>query len=206
MLNYFYNKRIAVGIDEVGRGAMAGPVVAGLVLIPNALKNTKAGYFLTEVKDSKLLTKAKREELAKLIHNTCQVVIKESSVALIDEINILQASLSAMAKCLQEIESNIHIDMALIDGNKLPSSENIKTPMQTVVKGDNKYIEIACASIVAKVYRDNLMTNLANDYPDYNWQNNSGYVTKAHKEALFKYGVTIHHRKSFAPVKNILQS
>ena len=183
---------ITAGIDEVGRGPLAGPVVAACVHIPDV-----SMPWLTEVTDSKKLTKKKRETLAALIQQHCVWSIAEISPQEIDDINILQATMKAMTQCANDLSESL--DMIYVDGNRLPP--NLPCDADAVIKGDSKIKEIACASIIAKVYRDNLMQQLAKKFPHYGWETNSGYGSKKHIEAIEKYGVTIHHRLSFAPIK-----
>lgn len=189
--------KIIAGIDEVGRGPLAGPVVAACVHVPDLSLS-----WLSEVTDSKRLTKAKREKLSPLIHEHCICSIAEISPQEIDEINILQATFRAMEAAARDLP--ITPDFIYIDGNKIPS--NIKIDAEAVIKGDSKIKEIGCASIIAKVYRDKLMEQLGNEFPHYGWDTNSGYGTKKHIEGIQKYGVTTHHRHSFAPVRNHKES
>jgi ribonuclease HII len=181
------------GVDEVGRGPLAGPVVAAAVildpeLIPEGLD------------DSKKLSAKKRQMLAGIIRQTAQVSIGQASVDEIDYNNILQASLLAMTRAVQGLE--IQPDYLLIDGNQTP--KGLRMPMQTVVKGDTLSQSIAAASIVAKIWRDQLMVDLAQQHPGYGWETNMGYGSKSHMSALQKYGPTPHHRRSFKPVHNML--
>ena len=179
------------GIDEVGRGPLAGPVSAAAVIldparIPHGLR------------DSKALTAARREALAAEIMATAQVCIATASVAEIDRLNILQASLLAMARAAAGLNADYH----LIDGNKIPAA--LQGRAEWIVKGDALCLSIAAASIVAKVSRDRDMVDLAQQHPGYGWERNAGYPTPEHLAALQKLGVTPAHRRSFAPVHNIL--
>lgn len=181
------------GIDEVGRGPLAGPVTAAAVILdPN---NIPEG-----LNDSKKLSAKKRAALAAQIHASAHVSIVHVEVAEIDALNILQASLVAMERAAAGLPKKP--DFALIDGNKTP--RNLCCPSQTVVKGDGKSLSIAAASIVAKEARDTLMVDLAQQFPGYGWEKNAGYPSKQHKQALLDLGVTPHHRRSFKPVHNIL--
>lgn len=182
--------RIA-GIDEVGRGPWAGPVVVAAVILDP--QNIPDG-----LNDSKALSPKKREALATLIHQMAEVSIVEISVEDIDRINILAASLLGMERAAANLKS----DFALIDGNKLPAG--LHCPGETIIKGDAKSASIAAASIVAKTYRDALMADLAQQFPGYGWESNAGYGTKAHKIGLQNLGVTPHHRRSFKPIHNML--
>ncbi len=184
--------RIA-GVDEVGRGPLAGPVVAAAVVlnldvVPDGLN------------DSKKLTAKRRAKLEDLIRETADVAIAEASVEEIDELNILRASHLAMERAVAAL--NPAPDYLLIDGNMIP--KNLKQPSQAVIKGDARSVSIAAASIVAKNWRDRLMVDLAQQHPGYGWETNAGYPSKQHREALQNLGVTPHHRRSFKPVHNIL--
>lgn len=178
-------KRI-MGLDEVGRGCLAGPVVAAGVIFPENIQ-------ITGIKDSKKLSKKDREGLvdeikAKALYWT----IQEGDIALIDEINILWASIETMRKCAEF--KNAKADYLLVDGNRFAAS---LIPHKCIIKGDDNSLSIAAASILAKVYRDDLMLELHRKYPEFDWINNVGYPTKKHKTALLEYGFTKHHRKSF---------
>ncbi len=184
--------RIA-GVDEVGRGPLAGPVVAAAVVlnldvVPDGLN------------DSKKLTAKRRAKLEDLIRETADVAIGEASVEEIDELNILRASHLAMERAVAAL--NPAPDYLLIDGNMIP--KHLKQPSQVVIKGDARSVSIAAASIVAKNWRDRLMVDLAQQHPGYGWETNAGYPSKQHREALQNLGVTPHHRRSFKPVHNIL--
>ncbi|MEZ5813458.1 MAG: ribonuclease HII [Alphaproteobacteria bacterium] len=184
------------GLDEVGRGPLAGPVVAACVYIPQGCYTLP---FIPEIKDSKKLSHGKLEELYALITQHCAWAVAEKSPAEIDEMNILQASLEAMKDALSALDKEFA--HALVDGNKLP---RLPCPATAVVKGDSKSTSIAAASIVAKVTRDRMMKKLHEEHPHYGWDSNVGYPSKAHLEGIDAYGITEHHRKSFAPVKNFL--
>ena len=184
---------VIAGVDEVGRGPLAGPVTAAAVILDPL--NIPEG-----MNDSKKLSAKKREGLFDQILATAQVSIVHVSVEEIDEINILQASLVGMVRAVDGLGQCP--DHVLIDGNKIP--KGLTTPATAVVKGDAKSLSIAAASIVAKITRDRLMHELANQFPGYGWEKNAGYPTKIHQEALVKLGVTPHHRRSFGPVHKIL--
>ncbi len=186
------------GLDEVGRGPLAGPVVAACVIIP---KNKRKLDFIESIKDSKKLSEKKREDLYRRITEELPYSISEITPEEIDEINILQASLKAMKIAHDCFEG---IDHALVDGNKAP--KDLYSHAITVIKGDAKSKSIAAASIVAKVYRDNIMCKLDALYPCYGWRKNSGYPTAQHREAIKAHGITPHHRKSFAPVRRFIES
>lgn len=181
------------GVDEVGRGPLAGPVVAAAVVLDR--ENIPAG-----LNDSKKLTAARRDAVYDMIMQTADVCIAEASVAEIDSHNILRASHIAMVRAVQGLA--VAPDHVLIDGNMIPSGLTISA--ETVIKGDARSLSIAAASIVAKVWRDRHMVDLAQQFPGYGWEKNAGYPTVAHKSALMTLGVTPHHRRSFKPVHNIL--
>ncbi len=187
---------IVAGADEVGRGPLAGPVVAGAVILPAALPASLA----KEVNDSKALTPKKREKLFPLIEEHCIWAVAEASVAEIDSINILQASLLAMQRAIEKLGIAVHT--ALIDGNKIPRLPCKAVP---IIKGDAHSLSIAAASIMAKVTRDRLMQRLHEEFPHYGWAGNAGYPTPDHLAALMVHGVTPHHRQSFAPVRKALE-
>lgn len=180
-----------VGVDEAGRGPLAGPVTAAAVRLDPA--RIPAG-----LADSKVLSAARREALFAELLAMADVSVAHASVEEIDELNILRASHLAMERAV----AGLRADFALIDGNLLPRGLTI--PAQAIVKGDAKSLSIAAASICAKVTRDRVMVDLAQQYPGYGWAGNAGYPTKAHLAALLNLGVTPAHRRSFRPVHNIL--
>ena len=184
--------RIA-GVDEVGRGPLAGPVVAAAVVLDP--KQVPAG-----LNDSKKLTAVMRAGLSAALLESAEVGVGIATVAEIDDLNILRASHLAMVRALDALVCPP--DHALIDGNLIP--RELTLPATPIIKGDGKSLSIAAASIVAKVQRDALMVDLAQQFPGYGWDHNMGYPTKAHREALQDLGVTPHHRRSFKPVHNIL--
>lgn len=190
------NGAFIAGVDEVGRGPLAGPVVAAAVILHADLPDA----LLHGINDSKALSLEKREKLFPLIQQHAVFAIAESSVAEIDSINILQASLLAMQRAVAALGAAC--DLALIDGNKAPK---LSCPALTIVKGDAKSLSIAAASILAKVTRDRLMCDLHREYPHYGWDGNAGYPTPQHLAGLQSHGVTPHHRTSFAPVRKILE-
>jgi ribonuclease HII len=177
---------ITVGIDEVGRGALAGPVVACAVIL-------KVGFFSDLVIDSKKIEAKKRLSVAKLLmENLLDYGIGIVCPLVIDKINILRATKQAMHLALSSIK--IKYDFVIIDAVPL---KNLETPFASPIKGEDKYIEVAAASIIAKVYRDNLLEGLHKDYPQYDWINNKGYGTKKHIDSIKKYGITPLHRRTF---------
>tara|TARA_Y100000739_G_scaffold140507_1_gene121134 strand:+ start:957 stop:1586 length:630 start_codon:yes stop_codon:yes gene_type:complete len=181
------------GVDEVGRGPLAGPVVAAAVILnPN---NIPKG-----LSDSKKLSKKRREELFLSIVEVATYSVGAASVKEIDELNILYATHLAMIRAIKGLSKKPgHI---LIDGNMVPKDLNI--PASHVIRGDNKSVSIAAASIVAKVSRDKMMVDLGQHFRGYAWEKNAGYPTKAHISAIKTLGVTPHHRVSFRPIHNIL--
>ncbi len=190
---YAKGARWIAGVDEVGRGPLAGPVVAAAVILDREA--------LPEgLNDSKKLNAARREALAEVIHAQAVVSIAEASVEEIDQINILQATFLAMRRAIAGLSQKP--DHLLIDGNRLPP--DLPCPATTIIKGDGKSPSIAAASIVAKTWRDHVMKMNAQQYPGYGWETNAGYPTKCHKSALRNLGVTPHHRRSFKPVHDIL--
>ena len=182
-----------VGVDEVGRGPLAGPVVAAAVILDP--QNIPAG-----LNDSKKLTAKKREALFDAIMTKADVCIAEATVAEIDAHNILRASHIAMVRAVAGLAHPA--DHALIDGNMVPDDLTISS--ETIIKGDGRSLSIAAASIVAKVWRDRHMVDLAQQFPGYGWDKNAGYPTAQHKLGLERLGVTPHHRRSFKPIHNIL--
>lgn len=187
LLPYLEANRIEAGCDEVGRGCLAGPVVAAAVILPSAYRNSW-------IQDSKKLSKQIREELFQEIKGAALGwAIAEASVAEIDQINILQASFLAMERAIQQLP--LVPEHLLIDGNRWKSS--LPYPYTCVIKGDGKFAAIAAASILAKVYRDELMEKLAQDFPHYGWEQNAGYPTQKHREGIQSHGSCEWHRKSF---------
>jgi ribonuclease HII len=180
------------GVDEVGRGPLAGPVTAAAVILDPA--NIPDG-----LNDSKMLSRKKREALEPLIFANAEVSIAHATVEEIDEINILRASHLAMERAIAGLG---RVDHALIDGNMIP--RGLIIPATTIIKGDARSLSIAAASIVAKICRDRIMVGLAQQYPGYGWDTNAGYGSKSHISALHRLGVTPHHRRSFKPVHNML--
>lgn len=197
------HKGWVAGIDEAGRGPLAGPVVAACVFIGAA---DKAAPFWSGIQDSKKLSLIRREALYTHITQTLSYGVGVVDAPRIDEINILQATMEAMGLAYQQasIQADQRASMVLIDGNRVPS-DLYHVPAQAVVKGDDRCLAIAAASIVAKVTRDRIMRSLHQAYPAYCWAQNAGYGTKAHKQALQEFGPTPHHRRSFKPVRDCLK-
>lgn len=188
-----------IGTDEVGRGCLAGPVVAAAVMLPDIDENSQLAESLCELNDSKKLTPAQRERLAAIIQSVSVYAIEEASVSEIDEINILQASLLAMRRAMSKVKASIPDllpTLVLVDGNKAMNDvEHLQTP---VIQGDSSSACIAAASIIAKVYRDKLMHELSQRHPEYDWHQNKGYASRAHREALKRLGMTSYHRRLFS--------
>ncbi len=183
---------MTAGVDEVGRGSLIGPVYAAAVILNKSI-NKKL------LKDSKILSKKKREKLFILIKKNSVWAIGKASVKEIERINILHASLLAMKRAIEKLKKKP--SLVLIDGNKLPDLKNYN--LKYVIKGDQKIPSISAASIVAKVSRDRFITTLSKKFKNYGWDTNSGYGTKKHLNALKKFGVTKHHRKTFSPILNL---
>ena len=185
-------KLITAGVDEVGRGCLAGPVVSAAVILKKSIK-------LKLLKDSKKITFNKREEVSEHIKKNSYYAIGVACVEEILNLNILQASLLSMKRAIDRLK--VKPGLTLIDGNFAPKGlKNYKT----IVNGDEKIKVISAASIIAKVYRDRFMISLAKKFSNYAWERNFGYGTKAHLEGLKKFGITSHHRKGFKPVHKIL--
>lgn len=184
---------IICGIDEVGRGPWAGPVVAAAVILGKG--------FPDGMDDSKKIKEPKREILFDQISATCAVGVGIVEAKVIDDINILNATKLAMQKAFEALPDKP--DVALVDGNQPPE---LPCQIEAVIKGDSKSLSIAAASIIAKVTRDRIMAELANDHPAYAWESNKGYGTKAHQEGLASSGATEHHRRSFAPIRKLLEA
>jgi ribonuclease HII len=185
-LNYS-TLRFEAGTDEAGRGCLSGPVVAAAVILPADFKNEM-------LNDSKQLSEKKRRLLRPIIEKEAlsygiSFVYQEE----IDEINILNASILAMHKSLDEL--SLRPEFIIVDGNRFKNYQEV--PHQTIVKGDTKYLSIAAASILAKTYRDDYMEKLHLEFPHYNWAKNKGYPTKEHRQAIREFGSTNHHRLSF---------
>ena len=184
---HYYEGKIEAGCDEAGRGCLAGSVYAAAVILPD-------GYQNELLNDSKQLSEKKRYQLREIIERDAVawavgVVTPEE----IDKINILNASILAMHRALDQLK--VRPEAIIVDGNRFKKYQNI--PHTTIVKGDGKYLAIAAASILAKTYRDVYMNGLAEEYPQYDWLSNKGYPTKKHREAIKQFGITPYHRKSY---------
>ena len=197
MLSILEEKKISnfiVGVDEVGRGPLAGPVVSAAVILPLDF-NYKC------LNDSKKLSKVKREKVFEILKTKSKFKLGIAEVDEIDKINILQASLISMKRAVDQFDLPKDHKI-LVDGPWSFDKTNQK--IITKIKGDAKYPSIAAASIIAKVYRDQIMSNLSKNFVQYSWDTNSGYGTQKHLKAIKEHGITVHHRKSFAPIHKIL--
>lgn len=189
---YFDKSLLEAGCDEAGRGCLAGPVFAAAVILPKESK--KELKVLAKVNDSKKISHELRMELRPVIEKIAlSFAVGICSVEEIDEINILNASFKAMHKAISKLE--FEPEFLLIDGNRFNKYKKIQH--QCIIEGDGKYLSIACASILAKTYRDDYMNSLHESFPKYGWNQNKGYGTRAHRFAIEQYGATEHHRKSF---------
>lgn len=188
MLKLAFSKdKIEVGCDEAGRGCLAGPVFAAAVILPGNFKNDL-------LNDSKQLSEKKRNLLREVIEKEAlSWAVAQVDQEKIDEINILNASYLAMHRALDQLKHDF--ELILVDGNRFTPYKNIQH--QCIIKGDGKFASIAAASILAKTHRDEFMEKIAKKFPHYQWEKNKGYPTKAHREAIKKYGICDYHRKSF---------
>lgn len=187
LLDHYYEGKVEAGCDEAGRGCLAGSVYAAAVILP-------VGYQNELLNDSKQLTEKRRYELREIIQRDAVawavgIVTPEE----IDKINILNASILAMHRALDQLQ--VRPEAVIVDGNRFKKYKDL--PHTTIVKGDGKYLSIAAASILAKTYRDDYMNQLAEEYPQYDWRSNKGYPTKRHREAIRQYGTTPYHRMSY---------
>lgn len=185
--SHYYEGKIEAGCDEAGRGCLAGSVYAAAVILPEDYQNEL-------LNDSKQLTEKKRYQLREIIERDAVawavgIVTPEE----IDKINILNASILAMHRALDQLK--VRPEAVIVDGNRFKKYQDL--PHTTIVKGDGKYLAIAAASILAKTYRDDYMNGLAKEYPQYDWLSNKGYPTKKHREAIKQFGITPYHRKSY---------
>ena len=183
----YYKGKVEAGCDEAGRGCLAGSVFAAAVILPESYQNEL-------LNDSKQLTEKKRYQLREMIERDAVawavgIVTPEE----IDKINILNASILAMHRALDQLK--VRPEAVIVDGNRFKKYKDL--PHTTIVKGDGKYLSIAAASILAKTYRDDYMNQLAEEYPPYDWKSNKGYPTKKHRDAIRQFGITPYHRKTF---------
>ena len=193
LASHYYEGKVEAGCDEAGRGCLAGSVYAAAVIFPENYQNE-------ELNDSKKLTDKRRKQLREIIQRDAVawavgIVTPEE----IDKINILNASILAMHRALDQLK--VRPEAVIVDGNRFKPYQSL--PHTTIVKGDGKYLSIAAASILAKTYRDDYMDKLAEEYPQYDWLSNKGYPTKKHREAIRQYGITPYHRKTFN-IKNCI--
>lgn len=193
--SHYYQGKVEAGCDEAGRGCLAGSVYAAAVILPEDYQNK-------ELNDSKQLTDKRRKELRKIIERDAVAwAVGVVTPDEIDRINILNASILAMHRALDQLK--VRPEAIIVDGNRFKpyhpvvDGSAVDIPYTTIVKGDGKYLSIAAASILAKTYRDDYMDQLALEYPQYDWKQNKGYPTKKHREAIREYGITPFHRKTF---------
>lgn len=187
LLSSFTKDKTEAGCDEVGRGCLAGPVVAAAVILPK-------GYRHSLLNDSKQLSKHKREVVRRdILRDAIAYAIAEIDNHEVDKLNVLKASIAGMHRALDQLSKEP--ELILVDGNKFYPYHEV--PHHCIIKGDGKYMSIAAASVLAKTHRDALMEKLAFSHPEYSWDTNVGYPTKAHRAAIAKYGITPYHRKSF---------
>ncbi len=187
LASHYYEGKVEAGCDEAGRGCLAGSVYAAAVIFPENYQNE-------ELNDSKQLTDKRRKQLREIIQRDAVAwAVGIVTTEEIDKINILNASILAMHRALDQLK--VRPEAVIVDGNRFKPYQSL--PHTTIVKGDGKYLSIAAASILAKTYRDDYMDKLAEEYPQYDWLSNKGYPTKKHREAIRQYGITPYHRKTF---------
>jgi len=187
LASHYYEGKVEAGCDEAGRGCLAGSVYAAAVILPEDYQNEL-------LNDSKQLTEKKRYQLREIIeHDAIAWAVGVVTPEEIDKINILNASILAMHRALDQLK--VRPEAVIVDGNRFKKYKDL--PHTTIVKGDGKYLSIAAASILAKTYRDDYMNKLAEEYPQYDWLSNKGYPTKKHREAIRQFGITPYHRKSY---------
>ena len=191
---------VIVGVDEVGRGPLAGPVTAAAVFVDRQKITLD---LLTKIDDSKKISQKKHATISKQIESIAIIGIGWASSGEIDQLNILEATMLAMQRAIFSLQKQIILDpdYILIDGNKVP---RLDFPSKAIVRGDEKSLSIAAASIVAKNKRDAFMTSLSKLYPGYGWEKNAGYGTGEHLAAIEREGITVHHRRSFKPIAKYL--
>ena len=187
LASHYYEGKIEAGCDEAGRGCLAGSVYAAAVILPD-------GYQNELLNDSKQLSEKKRYQLREIIERDAVAwAVGIVTPDEIDQINILNASILAMHRALDQLK--VRPEAIIVDGNRFKPYQDL--PHTTIVKGDGKYLAIAAASILAKTYRDDYMNQLAEEYPQYDWLSNKGYPTRKHREAIKQFGITPYHRKSY---------
>ena len=195
LASHYYEGKVEAGCDEAGRGCLAGSVYAAAVILPPDYQNEL-------LNDSKQLTERRRYQLRDIIqHDAVAWAVGIVTPEEIDKINILNASILAMHRALDQL--TVRPEAIIVDGNRFKpyrpvvNGSAVNIPYTTIVKGDGKYLSIAAASILAKTYRDDYMNQLAEEYPQYDWRSNKGYPTKKHRDAIREYGITPYHRKSY---------
>ena len=187
LASHYYEGKIEAGCDEAGRGCLAGSVYAAAVILPENYQNEL-------LNDSKQLTEKRRYQLREIIQRDAVAwAVGIVTTEEIDKINILNASILAMHRALDQLK--VRPEAVIVDGNRFKKYQDL--PHTTIVKGDGKYLSIAAASILAKTYRDDYINQLAKEYPQYDWLSNKGYPTKKHRDAIRQYGITPYHRKSY---------
>lgn len=190
--SYFYEQGMEAGLDEAGRGCLAGPVVAAAVILPRNYQNK-------ELRDSKKLSAKQKNHLeAEIKQVSLAWSVREASCQEIDQINILQATMLAMHRAIGSLA--LKPERLLIDGRYFKKYEDI--PYECIIKGDDLYLSIAAASVLAKTYRDRLMLKLSGQYPNYGWESNAGYPTQKHRQAIQEFGLSPWHRTSFKTNSN----
>ena len=195
LASHYYTGKVEAGCDEAGRGCLAGSVYAAAVIFPEDYQND-------ELNDSKQLTDRRRKQLREIIQRDAVAwAVGSVSPEEIDRINILNASILAMHRALDQL--TVRPEAIIVDGNRFKpyrpvvDGSAVNIPHTTIVKGDGKYLSIAAASILAKTFRDDYMDQVSEEFPQYDWLSNKGYPTKKHREAIRQYGITPYHRKSF---------
>ncbi|TQI69751.1 RNase HII [Gramella sp. Hel_I_59] len=187
MLKSYDKSKLVAGTDEAGRGCLAGPVTAAAIILPKNFKNKL-------LNDSKVLSLKNRNLLRNLIHeNSFDFAVTHVFMEEIDEVNILNASITAMQRSIIKLKTKP--DCIIVDGNRFKPLDSI--PHECIIKGDGKFLSIAAASVLAKTHRDEYMEKIHEEFPMYNWKKNKGYPTREHRAAIEKYGITKYHRKSF---------
>lgn len=201
LASHYYQGKVEAGCDEAGRGCLAGSVYAAAVILPEDYENEA-------LNDSKQLTDKRRKELREIIERDAVAwAVGIVTPDEIDKINILNASILAMHRALDQL--TVRPEAIIVDGNRfkpyqaMVNGSAINIPHTTIIKGDGKYLSIAAASILAKTYRDDYMDRLAEEYPQYDWLKNKGYPTKKHREAIHEYGITPYHRKTFSNLGSV---
>lgn len=205
-----FPEREIIGVDEVGRGCLFGSVISAAVILPEAWGGCSLPQLIQKfpilkcIDDSKKMTVSNREKVSEFLKNEIDFAIGEASVEEIDSINILNATFLAMERAIEKLSPGSKERIVFIDGNRASQNLRKKYDLKTIIKGDQKSLSIACASVIAKVYRDHQMQTHSKDFPNYQIEKHKGYGTKIHLEALEKYGITPLHRRTFAPISRLL--